>query len=393
VASSARSIEATHQRDWPFGHTTLDVERILQFGTGRFLRGFVGAFVQDANETTAHGGPGPARIIDVVESTGSGRAALLAAQSGRYRLLVRGLAEGEAVDTVRVVDCIGGTFDIRADPAAVWQASMDPDLRIIVSNTTEAGYRSGPDAFPAHLLEVLARRAEADLPGVTILPCELLERNGERLRGLVHDEAVARGSAPAFIRHVLDGNHWAVTLVDRIVTSPPADLPQSAGDPLAVAVEPYASWIVELPDASGPAATVPAHPAVHLVNDVTPYALRKIRILNGAHTALVARSRGLPHWFVREALADRAIAGWLEELLREEVVPALGERIDDGQSFVTEVLERFRNPFVDHRLADIAVDHAVKVSTRLIPTYQEYLERFGREPDRLGRLLASEGFI
>jgi tagaturonate reductase len=101
----------------------------------------------------------------------------------------------------------------------------------------------------------------------------------------------------------------------------------------------------------------------------------------------------LPHRFVREALADRAIAGWLEDLLREEVVPALDERIEDGQSFVTQVLERLRNPFVDHRLADIAVDHVVKVSTRLLPTYQEYQERFGCQPPRLGRLLASEGFV
>jgi tagaturonate reductase len=194
------------------------------------------------------------------------------------------------------------------------------------------------------------------------------------------------------VDHILDANHWSVTLVDRIVTTPPADLPQSAGDPLAVAAEPYASWIVELPHESGRSATVPAHPAVHRVTDVTPYALRKIRILNGAHTALVARSRGLPHWYVREAIADRAIASWLEDLLREEVVPALGERIDEGQCFVTDVLERFRNPFVDHRLADIAVDHAVKISTRLMPTYREYLDRFGREPVRLGRLLASEGF-
>lgn len=369
------------------------MERILQFGTGRFLRGFLGAFVQDSNEAARHGGQGPERTIDIVQSTGSGRAALLAARSGRYRLLVRGLTEDGPVDTVRVVDCIGRTLDVRTDPAAVWEAGMDPDLRMIVSNTTEAGYRSGPDTFPARLLEVLARRAEADLPGLTILPCELLERNGTRLRGLVHDEALARGLAPALVRHVLEANHWSVTLVDRIVTTPPADLPQCAGDPLAVAAEPFASWVVELPAGSERDATIPVHPAVRRVGDVTPYALRKIRILNGAHTALVARSRGLPHWFVREALADRAIAGWLEDLLREEVVPALGERIDEGQSFVTQVLERLRNPFIDHRLADIAVGHAVKVSTRLLPTYVEYRERFGREPVRLGRLLASEGVL
>jgi tagaturonate reductase len=366
------------------------VERILQFGTGRFLRGFVGAFVQDGNEA-AEARHAPVRAIDVVESTGSGMAARLAAQAGRYHLLVRGLSGGQRVDSARLVTCIDRTLDLRRDPDAVWAAGMDPDLRIIVSNTTEAGYRAGPDGFPASLLEVLVCRARAGMPGVTILPCELVERNGEVLRGLVRDEAQARALAPAVITHVMDGNGWSITLVDRIVTSPPADLPEAAGDPLSVAAEPYASWIVELPGADPAAASVPEHPAVRRVHDVARFALRKIRILNGAHTALVTRARGGPWTLVREVMTDDAIATWLEELLREEVVPALGERIDEGQGFVTDVLERFRNPYLDHRLADIAQGHPVKLANRIVPTFEEYSRRFGRRPARLGWLLEQEG--
>jgi tagaturonate reductase len=366
------------------------VERILQFGTGRFLRGFVGAFVQDANEA-ALGQGARGRAIDVVESTGSGRARRLAAQRGRYHLLVRGLSGGRRVDDVRVVSCIDRALDLRDDPDAVWAAGVDPDLSMIVSNTTEAGYRGGPDGYPARLLELLVRRARADLPGVTILPCELVERNGEVLRGLVSDEARARALPAAVMTQVLDRNAWAITLVDRIVTSPPADLPQAAGDPLAVAAEPYAAWVVELPWGDATAAAVPEHPAVRRVTDVGPFALRKIRILNGAHTALVTRTRGGPWALVREAMADDAVAAWLEELLREEVVPALGDRVEEGQAFVTDVLERFRNPYLDHRLADIAEGHAVKLTTRIVPTVRDYTQRFGHRPARLGWLLTQEG--
>jgi tagaturonate reductase len=366
------------------------MERILQFGTGRFLRGFVAAFVEDTNEAAAADRSQPPRVIDIVGSTDSGNAGRLAARGCRYRLLVRGAVGGMPIETVRNVTCIANAFDLRTEPAAVSAAGVDPELRLIVSNTTEAGYLPGPTAIPARLLDVLAERARAGLPGVTILPCELVERNAERLLSLVHEEARARSLPPDVSAHVLDANRWAVTLVDRIVTTPPPGLPAVDGDPLAVAAEPYASWVIERPTHAGHT-SVPSHPSVREVTDAIPFAVRKIRILNGAHTALVTRTRGGPWQLVREAMDDVDIGAWLEDLLREEIVPALGDRIEDGQAFVTSVLERFRNPFLDHRLADIAVGHTDKIGTRLLPTFQEYRGRFGRPPKRLGWILEAEG--
>jgi tagaturonate reductase len=226
---------------------------------------------------------------------------------------------------------------------------------------------------------------------VTILPCELIERNGVVLRDLVRDEATGRSLEHGGIDHVLDANRWTVTLVDRIVTLPSPDVPGVAGDPLAIAAEPYAAWIIEPLDPNAPEQPVPSHPAIRTVRTAEPFALRKIRILNGAHTALVARTRGGPWTLVREAMADDGIAAWLEQLLREEVVPALGDRIEDGQGFVTDVLERFRNPFLDHRLADIAVGHQHKLATRLVPTFEDHVTRFSRPPTLLGQLLEQEG--
>lgn len=350
------------------------MDRILQFGTGRFLRGFVGAFAHDL---------GHERSITMVESTGSGTAARLAAQDRRYRLLIRGIQDGVVVDTASVVSSTARTVDAGRAPEAVAAAALDPELRIVVSNTTEAGYTAGPTGFPARLLDVLVVRARAGLAGVTILPCELVERNGDRLQHLVLAEAATRSLEPALIDQVRSTNTWTVTLVDRIVTAAAPTLPGVAGDPLAIAAEPFASWVIE----GAPDLPLLRHPAVRRVDDVGPAALRKIRILNGAHTALVARTRGRGMRTVRAALDDPDIAAWLEALLRQEVVPALGDRIDDGDTFVSVVLERFRNPFLDHQLADIALHHATKLRTRLLPTAQDHLARFGRRPARLAWVL------
>jgi tagaturonate reductase len=236
---------------------------------------------------------------------------------------------------------------------------------------------------------LLESRVRADLPGVTILPCELVEANGDRLRNLVLTDARERGVDPAVLDRIGGSNHWTVTLVDRITTVPSEAESAARSDPFAVVVEPYAAWIVQ----AAPDARIPEHPAVQRTSDVAPYALRKIRILNGAHTALVERTRHDPDLVVREAMADPAISAWLEALLREEVVPTLADRIVDGDGFVRTVLERFRNPFQDHRLRDIAAGHGDKMAVRLLPTYDEHVARFGRPPRLLGALLASAGLI
>jgi tagaturonate reductase len=362
-------------------------ERVLQFGTGRFLRGFVDAFIDEEERGDGQTAPGTSRRVTAIETSGSGAARRLRTQGCRYHLLVRGVANGHVVDESRVIDVIDRSVDASDRPGAAVKAGDDPAVSIIVSNTTEAGYRSGH--FPALLSRVLEQRAQADFPGVTILPCELVEDNGTRLRELVVTDARDRGVSPSLVDRIDGSNVWAVTLVDRIATAPVADDPAADGDPFAVVVEPFASWVVEAPAA----ARLPDHPAIERTADVLPFAVRKIRILNGAHTALVAQTRGTPVELVREAMDDPGTATWLEELLLEEVVPALGDRITDGDGFVQVVLERFRNPFQDHRLRDIAAGHAEKLAVRLLPTYHDFLARFGREPRRLGALLTAEGVI
>jgi tagaturonate reductase len=362
------------------------MKRVLQFGTGRFLRGFVDAFIDDDERVRRTAGLSPGRRVTVVESTGSGMAARLAAHGCAYRLRTRGLDRGRVVDTERVIRVIDRVIDASADTTALVQAAVDPDLVVVVSNTTQAGYV--PGGFPTRLAAVLAERARYGLPGLLVVPCELVERNGDRLRDLTLDEVARLRAESAVAEHVRDANTWTTSLVDRITTAWGG---RSSGsmDPLAVAVEPFAAWVVE----AAHEVSLLDHPAVTLTRDVTPYALRKIRILNGAHTALVARTRGSGLELVRQALEDPTISGWLEAMLMEEVVPALGDRIVEGEAFVTSVMERFRNPFLDHRLADIAVDHERKLRLRLVSTYQDHVQRLGRPPRRLEALLKQEAAL
>jgi tagaturonate reductase len=153
---------------------------------------------------------------------------------------------------------------------------------------------------------------------------------------------------------------------------------------LAAVAEPFALWAIE-----GPLAwrELLAHRSVVRVDDVRPYSVRKVRILNGAHTALVAKALPLGFSTVRQAVDDAQIGRWLERLMMEEIVPVLEDRVQAPAEFARECLNRFRNPRIEHRLADIALHHEVKLKTRLAPTVAEYREKFGREPRLLGEIV------
>lgn len=362
-------------------------ETILQFGTGKFLRAFADLFVHEANQAGE-----PAGRVVAVQSTGTDRADLLNRQGGRFHVAVRGLEDGRRIDRAQEVESVSRALAAATGWDRVLEVARSPSLRAIVSNVTEAGYDldegDGPDAapprsFPAKLLRVLAARFEAGLPGVAVLPCELLDHNGSRLRGLVLDQARRWNLAGPLCQWIEGACRWHDTLVDRIVAAPKPGDPLGA-DPLAAVAEPFALWLVEgRLEVPGLA----SHAAVRVVERVEPFALRKVRILNGAHTALVANARPLGIETVREAVDNAGVRAWLERLLFDEIVPVLEGRTEDPAGFARRALERFANPFLDHRLADIALFHETKLKTRLWPTCEEYRARFGHPPRLLTEIL------
>jgi tagaturonate reductase len=364
-------------------------ETILQFGTGKFLRAFVDLFVHELNE----GGRPVGRVV-AVQSTANERAAAINARGGRYHVAVRGLLEGQTIDRTVEVGSISRALAARSDWAEVLQLARSPALRLVVSNVTEAGYQlaaddapndAPPRSFPAKLLAVLRARFEAGLPGLAILPCELLEGNGSRLRGLVLDQAARWNSSAELVDWLQSACAWPSTLVDRIVSAPTPGDALAQRDPLYAVTEPYALWLIER-EPPGDLAGLEAHPAVERVERLEPYYLRKVRILNGAHTALVAKAMPLGFETVRQAVLDPQIGPWLRRLVFEEIVPVLEGRTENPGQFARQTLERLTNPFLEHRLADIALHHEVKLQTRLAPTYAEFLQRFGREPPLLAEI-------
>jgi tagaturonate reductase len=294
---------------------------------------------------------------------------------------------------VEEVDAISRALHAGAQWGEVLAVARSPEMRWVVSNTTEAGFdlndRDGeraaagraPESFPAKLLDVLLTRWEAGLPAPVVVPCELVERNGARLRERVLEQAERWRVEVAALEWVREAVVWMDTLVDRIVPGPPKAHELRGKDPLVLSAEPFAFWGMQ-----GRGKFL-EHPAVQVTENLAPYHLRKVRILNGAHTALVAHALPKGLRTVRECLEHPEVGPWLTRVLEEEIVPVIAERVEDAAGFARATLERFANPFLEHRLESIALSHEAKVRTRLLPTVEEYRLRFGKKPRLLSQAL------
>jgi len=364
-------------------------ESVLQFGSGRFLRAFADLFIHEARQS----GQPMGRIV-VVQSTSSGRVRLFNEQGGRYRVHVRGIRDGRRIDESIEVESVSRALSAREDWEAVLEVGRDPSTEYILSNASEIGYRvpktdrldgSPPVSFPGKLLRVLWDRYEGGGAPVTVIPCELIDGNAGVLRGLVRGLSRKWRPDDGFLDWMEDRVTWLHTLVDRITIEPPPGYPNPHGDGLLALTEPFAFWALE--DRPGAAPFID-HPAVLRTKDVRPFALRKMRVLNGAHSALVCQALPLGIETVREAVDHPETGPWLRDLLLEEIVPALPGEVEDARTFALDCLERFRNPFLDHRLESIAIEHETKVSMRLVPSFEAFVDRFHRRPPLLSAILS-----
>ncbi|HEV3260165.1 MAG TPA: altronate dehydrogenase [Gemmataceae bacterium] len=364
-------------------------ETVLQFGSGKFLRAFADLFIHQANLEGQEVG----RVV-AVQTTGEERARLLNQQGGRYHVLVRGLDAGSTVDRTEEAASISRALVASRQWPEVLAVARSPDLRYVISNTAEVGYTldaqdrptdAPPRSFPAKLLLLLKERYEAGRPGVTLLPCELFDGNADRLLGIVLELAKSWNQPAGLADWMRTECRWRNTLVDRIVAVAPPGHPLLETDALLTVTEPFALWAVEVKEGR---AGLFRHQAIVETTDVQPFFLRKVRILNAAHTALL--SKALPRGMrtVREAVLDPEIADWLTRLLLDEIIPTLRGRVEAPEEFARQTLERFRNPFLEHKLSDIAAYHDAKVAIRLVPTRAEFVEKFGRLPPLLYEAIA-----
>lgn len=380
--------------------------RIVQFGEGNFLRAFFDWKVDRLNETT-----GGDWGVTVVRPIAGGFPQTLNEQEGVYTVLSRGVDEsGEKVSQARLIACVRNEIAAHGEWASVLELARDPNVTVVVSNTTDAGiayvpsvaYADDPPAsFPGKMTRFLHERwkafdGAADA-GLQMLACELIDHNGDELKRIVLLHARDWALEPAFIAWIETANAFYNTLVDRIVPGFPraeADsLRQELGydDSFMAAAELFHLFVIERREGM-PALRLPLgdHDEGTVVTaDVTPYKARKVAILNGAHTGLCALALLAGVETVGEAVNDPAGARFLDRLLNEEVIPFLTLPKPELEDFAAAVLRRFRNPYIRHLWHDISLNGLVKYQTRNLDRLLAYQERFGKPAPLMSLSLAA----
>jgi tagaturonate reductase len=336
---------------------------ILQFGASRFLQAHVDLFVSEALPRGEAMGQ-----IAVAGTTGSpdSRRRVTAFAAGQpYRVLVKGLSDGAVIDQTVEVSSVGAGIDALTQ----WEEleGLFIAARCAISNTADRGYETDPadrpDAgpprsFPAKLAKLLLARHRAGAEPITLFPCELTPANGKVLRGVVLDVLDCWQAPEIARRWVGEECIWVNSLVDRIVSEPL--------EPLGAVAEPYALWAIE----DQPGLELPCrHASIVVAADLKPYERLKLFILNLGHTYLAelgAKEGGAPGLTVREAVADPTMRAKLDALYEDEVLPvfaAIGMG-DEANAYLKTVIERFSNPFLNHRLSEIFSNHEAKKRRR-----------------------------
>ncbi len=372
--------------------------KIMQFGGGNFLRAFVDWMVDVLNnETDFNGG------IAIVKPTAGGDYSELKAQDGLFTVVLDGIKDGELIAEKILVNSVQQVVNCYTEWETYLALAKNPDLRFIVSNTTEAGIKFSredkfedepPTEFPAKLTVWLHHRFEhfkgETSKGCIFLPCELIENNGEALKKSVLRYADHWQLGHEFTEWIEAANHFCSTLVDRIVSGYPKDradkIQEELGyeDELLVAGEYYHSWVIQGPDIVQkelPFSQTDLN--VEFVDDLVPYREMKVRILNGAHTSMVPVGYLAGIRFVKEVMDDEVVSGFVTSLLLEEAAKTLDFPDAVKRKFVANVLDRFRNPLLKHQLISISLNSTSKFTARLLPTLKDYYAKEGELPKRI----------
>ena len=388
--------------------SSLKPTRILQIGDGNFLRAFVDWMVDVANGAGLMNGE-----ILMTQPLERGIADLMKAQDQLFTVLLRGMHDGHPVQSRRLVSCVKDTLNPFAQWDAMIAAMQDPALRFVVSNTTEAGIAyvaesrvegQCPVNFPARMTALLLARFKAfggsPESGLVFLPCELIEANGSKLKSYILQFAEAWKLPAEFVAWVDTHNVFCNTLVDRIVPGFPAAEAETLfaeigyRDPLMVTAEPFLLWVIEGP--AGVTQTLaeelPLHKAgldVVWTDDLQPYRTRKVRILNGAHTASALASYCAGLDTVREMTEDAVVSTYLNKVMFEEIVPFVPLPDAERKAYAETIMERFANPHIRHELISIALNSVSKWQVRVLPTVKDYAAQHGKAPAGLSFSLAA----
>ncbi len=365
-------------------------DKVIQFGEGGFLRGFVDWIIQITNEKTDFNAG-----VTVVQPIEKGMCDMLNAQNCVYTHIMRGLKDGVPTVEKKLIDCIVKTIKPYEDFEAYISLAENPDYRFVVSNTTESGIvfdkEDKPEnapriSFPAKVTLLLKKRYDLSGRGFIFLPCELIDKNGENLRLCITKYAELWNLGEAFINWVNTENVFCNTLVDRIVTGYPKDESIDVGfdDKMLNTSELFHLWVIE-----GPKDIVKEFPFdktglnIIVTDNLERYRTRKVRILNGAHTSMIpyALLSGLET--VGDCMDDEKMSDFVKKCVYEEIIPTLDLPKEELIAYADDVFERFRNPFIKHLCASISLNSVSKFKVRVLPSILEYIKRKGEMPKNL----------
>lgn len=364
--------------------------KVLQYGEGNFLRTFVDVYFDTLNKN------GQGRYaVNIVKPITFGTLERFEKQNNKYHIILRGMENGRAVENVYKVDSIEKVIDPFADYQSYVALAKDRDLKIIVSNTTEAGIcynendkLDGFDGitYPAKLTKFLYERFNAGLDGVYLLPVELIDNNADELKKCVDKYIEVWGLPESFKKWNDEQNFYCNTLVDRIVSGYPRDeetkahLEELIGekDELMSIGEPFGLWAVEKKGDIVKYIKEGVHNIeVVLTNDIGYYKKRKVRVLNGSHTNLVPTALMLGAVTVYDCMVDEKLSAFVESTLQREIIPYVSSDVAATTVFAGSVKDRFMNPFLNHQLVSISLNSISKWRARVLPSFKDYYAEYG----------------
>ena len=372
--------------------------KIMQFGEGNFLRAFIEWIIQNLNDKGAINSS-----VAVVQPMPFGRIKELSEQDGLYTLRLEGIDKGKTVKSSQVIDVIGDCINPFTDYERFLSYAKSQDLQVIISNTTEAGiavdptdtdFSQCPKSYPGKLLALLKARYDyfdGDMTkGLAIVPCELIDNNGDELYRCLTELAEINHMDKKFIEWMQTANHFTSTLVDRIVPGYPRNeieqIQKETGyiDNNVVKGEIFHLWVLRKEPVVQkylPADSTGLN--VIFADDIKPYKQRKVKILNGSHTAMVPVAYLCGIDTVGEAVNDPVIGKYVHDFIFDEVNPTIDLPQKEMIDFANSVIERYKNPFIRHELMSIALNSTTKFRTRLLPTLEDYIRIKGALPKHL----------
>jgi tagaturonate reductase len=364
--------------------------KVIQFGEGNFLRAFIEPAIQKLNQEVDFNAG-----IAVVQPIDRGMVSMLNEQDGLYTLFTKGIKDGKEVEGKELITNIVKGVDPYSDFNQYLELAKEEHLQFIISNTTEAGIAyvatdtpdmQPPSSFPAKLTVLLYKRYAhfkgASEKGLTLIPCELINYNSDTLRKIILDYVAQWKLGDGFKDWLLNACSFHNTLVDRIVPGYPHDQIESYNtqldykDNLIVIAETFFLWVIEGDERLKE--KMPFHTTdleVKIVKDMQPFRTRKVRILNGAHTAMVPISILYGNKTVKESVDEGFTGPFIRTLVYDEIIPTLDMDTTELEIFAEAVFDRFRNPFIIHLLSSIALNSISKFKVRVLPSLLEFVKR------------------